>query len=65
MTRKEWARLGGMAAFVVALHVIIIGYVVVGLFFATWIVALLVWKLGRIEEKWTEGLAQPAEQRVE
>ncbi|MCX5136541.1 MULTISPECIES: HoxN/HupN/NixA family nickel/cobalt transporter [unclassified Streptomyces] len=43
----------------------IIGYVVVGLFFATWIVALLVWKLGRIEEKWTEGLAQPAEQRVE
>ncbi|MFG3146372.1 HoxN/HupN/NixA family nickel/cobalt transporter [Streptomyces sp. NPDC048243] len=43
----------------------VIGYVVVGLFFATWIVALLVWKLGRIEEKWTEGLAQPGEQRVE
>lgn len=43
----------------------VIGYVVIGLFFATWIVALLVWKLGRIEEKWTEGLAQPGEQRVE
>ncbi|WP_323187667.1 HoxN/HupN/NixA family nickel/cobalt transporter [Streptomyces sp. NBC_01275] len=39
----------------------IIGYVVVGLFFATWAVALLVWKVGRIEEKWTAGLARPTE----
>ncbi|MEU3535456.1 HoxN/HupN/NixA family nickel/cobalt transporter [Streptomyces murinus] len=38
----------------------IIGYVIVGLFFATWAVALLVWKFGRIEEKWTAGLARPA-----
>ncbi|WP_079056055.1 HoxN/HupN/NixA family nickel/cobalt transporter [Streptomyces caeruleatus] len=45
----------------------IIGYVVVGLFFATWALALLVWKVGRIEEKWTAGMAQgrtPAEQRA-
>ncbi|ELS57801.1 HoxN/HupN/NixA family nickel/cobalt transporter [Streptomyces viridochromogenes] len=35
-----------------------IGYVIVGLFFATWAVALLVWKAGRIEEKWTAGPAQ-------
>ncbi|MBT2418749.1 HoxN/HupN/NixA family nickel/cobalt transporter [Streptomyces sp. ISL-22] len=44
-----------------------IGYVIVGLFFATWAVALLVWKVGRIEEKWTAGPAQgpdPAEQRA-
>jgi high-affinity nickel-transport protein len=34
----------------------IIGYVIVGLFFATWAVALTVWKVGRIEEKWTAGL---------
>jgi nickel/cobalt transporter (NiCoT) family protein len=33
-----------------------LGFVIVGLFFATWIVALLVWKVGRIEEKWTEDL---------
>ncbi len=38
-----------------------IGYVVVGLFFATWAVALLVWKVGRIEEKWTAGLAGRAQ----
>ncbi|MFF9779991.1 HoxN/HupN/NixA family nickel/cobalt transporter [Streptomyces sp. NPDC013978] len=30
-----------------------VGYVVVGLFFATWAVALLVWRFARIEEKWT------------
>ncbi|MFF3919920.1 HoxN/HupN/NixA family nickel/cobalt transporter [Streptomyces sp. NPDC001852] len=34
-----------------------VGFVIVGLFFATWAIALLVWKAGRIEEKWTEGLA--------
>lgn len=38
-----------------------IGFVVVGLFFATWVVALLVWKVAGIEEKWTPGLARPAE----
>lgn len=29
-----------------------IGYVVVGMFVVTWAVALLVWRYGRIEEKW-------------
>ncbi|MFJ9121458.1 HoxN/HupN/NixA family nickel/cobalt transporter [Streptomyces sp. NPDC102394] len=43
----------------------VVGFVIVGLFFATWIVALLVWKFGRIEEKWTAGLARPAEQAAE
>ncbi|MET8076792.1 HoxN/HupN/NixA family nickel/cobalt transporter [Streptomyces sp. NPDC005303] len=42
----------------------LLGFVIVGLFFVTWIVALVVWKVGRIEEKWTEGLAggAPTEQ---
>ncbi|MEU7659261.1 HoxN/HupN/NixA family nickel/cobalt transporter [Streptomyces lincolnensis] len=38
----------------------VLGFVIVGLFFATWIVALIVWKVGRIEEKWSAGLARPA-----
>ncbi len=40
----------------------IVGYVIVGLFFATWAVALAVWKFGNIEEKWSAGLraADPA-----
>ncbi|MGW2567346.1 HoxN/HupN/NixA family nickel/cobalt transporter [Streptomyces sp. NPDC001537] len=39
-----------------------VGFAIVGLFLATWIAALLVWKLGRIEEKWTAGLSRPTEQ---
>ncbi|MGW4517343.1 HoxN/HupN/NixA family nickel/cobalt transporter [Streptomyces sp. NPDC004393] len=42
----------------------IIGFVIVGLFFVTWAAALAVWKLGRIEEKWTAGL-RPGEQQTE
>jgi high-affinity nickel-transport protein len=30
-----------------------VGFVVVGMFVLTWAVALLVWRYGRIEEKWT------------
>jgi high-affinity nickel-transport protein len=33
-----------------------VGYVIVGLFVLTWAVALLVWKYGNIESKWTAGL---------
>ncbi|MFJ5611357.1 HoxN/HupN/NixA family nickel/cobalt transporter [Streptomyces sp. NPDC093221] len=34
----------------------IVGYVIVGLFFATWAVAFAVWRFGNIEEKWSAGL---------
>ncbi|MFE1753323.1 HoxN/HupN/NixA family nickel/cobalt transporter [Streptomyces anandii] len=43
----------------------VVGFVIVGLFFATWILALVVWKAGRIEEKWTAGLAAPADSAAE
>ncbi|MGY5057337.1 HoxN/HupN/NixA family nickel/cobalt transporter [Streptomyces sp. 900105755] len=38
-----------------------VGFVIVGLFFVTWAIALVVWKAGRIEEKWTSGLAEQTE----
>ncbi|MFJ4784113.1 HoxN/HupN/NixA family nickel/cobalt transporter [Streptomyces sp. NPDC088794] len=50
---------------VAGLDLNIIGFVIVGLFFATWVLALLVWKFGRIEEKWSAGLARPAEQSAD
>ncbi|MEV0219663.1 HoxN/HupN/NixA family nickel/cobalt transporter [Streptomyces sp. NPDC050704] len=37
-----------------------VGYAVVALFVVTWVAALLVWRYGRIEEKWTP-VARPAE----
>jgi high-affinity nickel-transport protein len=35
-----------------------VGYVIVGLFVATWVIALLVWRYARIEDKWTAPLAE-------
>ncbi|MFE2514906.1 Nickel transporter NicT [Streptomyces mirabilis] len=46
---------------VAGLDLNVLGFVIVGLFFVTWIAAMAVWKFGRIEEKWTAGL-RPAEQ---
>ena len=34
-----------------------VGFVIVGMFAGTWIIALLVWRYARIEEKWTARLA--------
>jgi high-affinity nickel-transport protein len=34
-----------------------VGFFIVGLFVLTWIVALAVWRYGRVEEKWSAGLA--------
>ena len=33
------------------------GYAIVALFVGSWLVALLVWKLGNIEERWSANLA--------
>ena len=38
-----------------------VGYVIVGLFVATWLLALGVWRFGRIEERWTAGVSAAAE----
>jgi high-affinity nickel-transport protein len=37
-----------------------VGFVIVGVFVATWVVALALWRFGRIEERWSEGLGLPA-----
>jgi high-affinity nickel-transport protein len=29
------------------------------MFAATWLVALAIWRVGRIEERWTSALAEP------
>ena len=35
------------------------GYGIVGLFFVSWMVALAVWRFGRIEEKWSASIGSP------
>jgi len=38
-----------------------LGFVIVGLFVVTWVVALAIWRFAHIEEKWTAGLRTAAE----
>jgi nickel/cobalt transporter (NiCoT) family protein len=35
-----------------------LGFVIVGLFVLTWLVAVAIWRLGRIEEKWSAGISR-------
>jgi high-affinity nickel-transport protein len=37
-----------------------LGFVIVAMFVATWTIALLVWRLGRIEERWSERMVSTA-----
>jgi nickel/cobalt transporter (NiCoT) family protein len=37
-----------------------LGFIILGMFAATWIIALAIWRVGRIEERWTSALAEPS-----
>jgi nickel/cobalt transporter (NiCoT) family protein len=43
---------GGFLGWVSGFDLGNVGYVVVGLFALTWVIALAIWRLGRIEERW-------------
>jgi high-affinity nickel-transport protein len=47
----------GPLAAIGSLDLNLVGYAIVGLFVLTWAIALAIWRFGRIEEKWTAGLA--------
>ncbi|CAA9508238.1 MAG: HoxN/HupN/NixA family nickel/cobalt transporter [uncultured Solirubrobacterales bacterium] len=48
----------GVIGFVAGLELEYVGYVIVGLFVLIWVIALGVWRFGRIEEKWSAKLEQ-------
>jgi hypothetical protein len=35
-----------------------LGFVIVAMFVATWVIALAIWRLGRIEERWSARLKE-------
>lgn len=35
-----------------------VGYVIVGIFISTWVLAVLLWRVGRFEETWTAVLSE-------
>jgi high-affinity nickel-transport protein len=47
---------GGFWDWINGLDFNLIGYFIVGLFVVTWVIALSVWRFGRIEERWTQHL---------
>jgi high-affinity nickel-transport protein len=59
LTDKLGIRTGPLAA-IGGLDLNYVGFVIVGLFVLTWLAALLVWRFGRIEEKWDARLAPVA-----
>src|SRR4051794_18392475 len=52
LTEKAGIESGPLAA-IGSLDLNYVGYAIVAFFFVAWAVAVLVWKFGRIEEKWT------------
>ena len=50
---------GGLWDVVTGLDLNSVGYIVVGLFVATWALALAVWHFGRIEQRWGADVRQP------
>jgi high-affinity nickel-transport protein len=44
---------GGVWDWVAGIDLNVIGFVIVGMFVVIWVVALLIWRFGRIEERWT------------
>jgi len=57
LAANELALRGRFWAWVSALNINTLGYVIVGLFALTWAIALAVWRLARIEERWAPSVA--------
>src|SRR5262245_20874248 len=47
---------GGIWSFTSELDLNTIGFVIIGIFVAVWIISLGIWKLGRIEQRWSAGV---------
>jgi high-affinity nickel-transport protein len=47
---------GGFWTWVSAIDINTLGYIIVGIFIATWAIAVLIWRVGRIEERWSVGV---------
>ncbi len=50
---------GGLWDLVSSVDLNVVGYLIVALFFVTWGIALAVWRLGGIEERWSIGTQRP------
>ena len=49
----------GPVAWIATLDLEYVGFTLVGLFVLTWLIAVAIWRFGRIEERWTTAPAAP------
>jgi len=49
---------GGVWDFVAHIDLNVVGYLIVAMFILTWMIALAVWRFGRIEERWSKHLQE-------
>jgi nickel/cobalt transporter (NiCoT) family protein len=59
LTEKAGITSGPLAA-IANVNLDFVGYAIVALFLLAWMIALTIWKFGRIEEKWSAGLRAQA-----
>jgi len=55
---------GSLAGFFASFNINTAGFVIVGLFVVTWIVALAVWRYGQVERRWDEAAATARAERA-
>jgi high-affinity nickel-transport protein len=55
LTEETGITTGPLAA-IANVNLDFVGYAIIALFVIAWVVAVMVWKYGRIEEKWSAGL---------
>ena len=55
---KGLSQTGGLWGFLRDFNLNVAGFVIVGMFLLTWAGAMLSWRYGRIEEKWSSRLAR-------
>jgi nickel/cobalt transporter (NiCoT) family protein len=48
----------GPVAIVARIDLDVVGYLIVGLFVASWLLAVAIWRFGRIEQRWSVGVAR-------
>jgi high-affinity nickel-transport protein len=53
LVATEFGLGGPFWTWVSGLNINTLGFVIVGLFIGTWVIALLVWRLARVEQRWT------------
>jgi len=53
---KGLSHTGGFWGFMYNFNINTAGFVIVGMFILTWLAALLIWRFGRVEEKWSSRL---------